>query len=156
MVIKLEMDCSNLVSLVARVIITLACSSCSLRILWDYCWIWSRSQIQYGIIWIYRYKNSYCPPSFFTLLIFQPSSFDCFLELSIFTSIGMAKLLSPLGLFPSQNQRIRGLLEKCTLDHAARMENLHNELRERALSDVRWRQIQEDMDESVGVKFIVL
>ncbi|KAG4910684.1 hypothetical protein JHK87_056800 [Glycine soja] len=49
-----------------------------------------------------------------------------------------------------QNQRIRGLLEKCTLDHAARMENLHNELRERALSDVRWRQIQEDMDESVG------
>ena len=55
-----------------------------------------------------------------------------------------------------QPSRIRGLLEKCTLDHAARMENLHNELRERALSDVRWRQIQEDMDESVGVKFIVL
>ncbi|KAG4919258.1 hypothetical protein JHK85_057539 [Glycine max] len=50
-----------------------------------------------------------------------------------------------------QNQRIRGLLEKCTLDHAARMENLHNELRERALSDVRWRQIQEDMDESSDI-----
>ncbi|KHN00793.1 Exocyst complex component 2 [Glycine soja] len=50
-----------------------------------------------------------------------------------------------------QNRRIRGLLEKCTLDHAARMENLHNELRERALSDVRWRQIQEDMDESVDI-----
>ncbi|RZB44423.1 Exocyst complex component SEC5A isoform E [Glycine soja] len=50
-----------------------------------------------------------------------------------------------------QNRRIRGLLEKCTLDHAARMENLHNELRERALSDVRWRQIQEDMDESSDI-----
>lgn len=68
----------------------------------------------------------------------------------------MAKLLSPFGLFPSQNQRICGLLEKCTLDHEARMENLHNELRERALSDARWRQIQEDMNESVGVKFMVM
>ena len=61
----------------------------------------------------------------------------------------MAKLLSPLGLSPSQNQRIRGLLEKCTLDHEARMENLKNELRERALSDARWRQIQEELSESV-------
>ncbi|KAG4998081.1 hypothetical protein JHK84_029103 [Glycine max] len=50
-----------------------------------------------------------------------------------------------------QNQRICGLLEKCTLDHEARMENLHNELRERALSDARWRQIQEDMNESVDI-----
>ncbi|KAK7270381.1 hypothetical protein RIF29_23471 [Crotalaria pallida] len=47
-----------------------------------------------------------------------------------------------------QNLRIRGLLEKCTLDHEARMENLHNELRERALSDARWRQIQEELSES--------
>jgi len=29
-------------------------------------------------------------------------------------------------------------------------------LRERALSDARWRQIQEDMNESVGVKFMVM
>lgn len=50
-----------------------------------------------------------------------------------------------------QNQRIRGLLEKCTLDHESRMENLHNELRERALSDARWRQIQEDMNESSDI-----
>uniref|UniRef100_A0A0R0I7G2 Exocyst complex component SEC5 n=1 Tax=Glycine max TaxID=3847 RepID=A0A0R0I7G2_SOYBN len=50
-----------------------------------------------------------------------------------------------------QNQRICGLLEKCTLDHEARMENLHNELRERALSDARWRQIQEDMNESSDI-----
>ncbi|KAL2324713.1 hypothetical protein Fmac_023771 [Flemingia macrophylla] len=50
-----------------------------------------------------------------------------------------------------QNQRIRGLLEKCTLDHEARMENLHNELRERAISDARWRQIQEDMNESSDI-----
>ncbi|KAK7349788.1 hypothetical protein VNO77_07460 [Canavalia gladiata] len=50
-----------------------------------------------------------------------------------------------------QNQRIRGLLEKCTLDHEARMENLHNDLRERALSDARWRQIQDEMSESSDV-----
>ncbi|OIW06565.1 hypothetical protein TanjilG_03959 [Lupinus angustifolius] len=50
-----------------------------------------------------------------------------------------------------QNQRIRGLLERCTIDHEARMENLHNELRERALSDARWRQIQEELSESVDL-----
>ncbi|TKY51518.1 Exocyst complex component SEC5A [Spatholobus suberectus] len=50
-----------------------------------------------------------------------------------------------------QNQRIRGLLEKCTLDHEARMENMHTEIRERALSDARWRQIQEDMNESSDI-----
>ncbi|XP_061366576.1 exocyst complex component SEC5A-like isoform X1 [Gastrolobium bilobum] len=50
-----------------------------------------------------------------------------------------------------QNQRIRGLLEKCTLDHEARMENLHNELHERALSDARWRQIQEELSESSDI-----
>ncbi|KAK7324500.1 hypothetical protein VNO77_28096 [Canavalia gladiata] len=49
------------------------------------------------------------------------------------------------------NQRIRGLLEKCTLDHEARMENLHNDLRERALSDARRRQIQDEMSESSDV-----
>jgi hypothetical protein len=36
------------------VILILFCSSCSLRIQWGYCWIWNRSQIQCGIIWIYR------------------------------------------------------------------------------------------------------
>ncbi|KAL6527500.1 hypothetical protein OROGR_016590 [Orobanche gracilis] len=41
-----------------------------------------------------------------------------------------------------QNHKIRGLLEKCTLDHEARIENLQNELREKALSDAKWRQIQ--------------
>ncbi|XP_057423045.1 exocyst complex component SEC5A-like isoform X2 [Lotus japonicus] len=50
-----------------------------------------------------------------------------------------------------QNQRIRGLLEKCTLDHEVRVENLHNELREKALSDARWRQIQEELSESSDV-----
>lgn len=50
-----------------------------------------------------------------------------------------------------QNQRIRGLLEKCTLDHEARMEILHNELRERALSDARWRQIQEELSQSSDI-----
>lgn len=36
------------------------------------------------------------------------------------------------------------------------MENLHNELREKALSDARWRQIQEELSESVGAKFIFI
>ncbi|TXG53309.1 hypothetical protein EZV62_022478 [Acer yangbiense] len=48
-----------------------------------------------------------------------------------------------------QNHRIRGLFEKCTLDHEARMETLHNEIREKALSDARWRQIQQDLNQSL-------
>ncbi|XP_050214544.1 exocyst complex component SEC5A [Mercurialis annua] len=47
-----------------------------------------------------------------------------------------------------QNHRIRGLLEKCTLDHEARMETLHNQMRERAISDARWRQIQQNLHQS--------
>ncbi|KAG2401733.1 Exocyst complex component [Vigna angularis] len=50
------------------------------------------------------------------------------------------------------NQRIRGLLEKCTLDHETRMENLHNDLRDRALSDARWMQIQ-DVNDSVNINY---
>ncbi|XVF39089.1 hypothetical protein PTKIN_Ptkin01aG0007300 [Pterospermum kingtungense] len=47
-----------------------------------------------------------------------------------------------------QNHRIRGLLEKCTSDHEARMETLHNEIRERALSDAKWQQIQQNLSQS--------
>ncbi|KAH7568055.1 hypothetical protein JRO89_XS07G0224500 [Xanthoceras sorbifolium] len=47
-----------------------------------------------------------------------------------------------------QNHRIRGLFEKCTLDHETRMETLHNDIRERVLSDARWRQIQQDLNQS--------
>lgn len=50
-----------------------------------------------------------------------------------------------------QNQRIRGLLEQCTLDHEARMENLRNELHEKTLSDARWKQIQEELSESSDI-----
>ncbi|KAJ7969694.1 Exocyst complex component SEC5 [Quillaja saponaria] len=50
-----------------------------------------------------------------------------------------------------QNHRIQGLLEKCTLDHEARMETLHNEMRERALSDARWKQIQQELSQSSNV-----
>ncbi|XP_011659117.1 exocyst complex component SEC5A isoform X2 [Cucumis sativus] len=50
-----------------------------------------------------------------------------------------------------QNHKIRGLLEKCTLDHESRMEALNNKMRERALADARWRQIQHDLDQSVDV-----
>ncbi|KAA8537891.1 hypothetical protein F0562_027529 [Nyssa sinensis] len=52
-----------------------------------------------------------------------------------------------------QNQRIRGLLEKCTLDHETWMENLHNEIREKALSDAKWRQIQQDLNQSSDVDY---
>lgn len=50
-----------------------------------------------------------------------------------------------------QNHKIRGLLEKCTLDHESRMEALNNKMRERALADARWRQIQHDLDQSSDV-----
>ncbi|XP_059631609.1 exocyst complex component SEC5A-like isoform X2 [Cornus florida] len=52
-----------------------------------------------------------------------------------------------------QNQRIRGLLEKCTLDHETRMENLNNEMREKALSDAKWRQFQQDLNQSLDVNY---
>ncbi|KAK6940026.1 Exocyst complex component EXOC2/Sec5, N-terminal domain [Dillenia turbinata] len=50
-----------------------------------------------------------------------------------------------------QDHRIRGLLEKCTSDHEVRMENLQNEIRERALSDAKWKQIQQRPNESLDV-----
>ncbi|KAL1343549.1 hypothetical protein HN51_029906 [Arachis hypogaea] len=50
-----------------------------------------------------------------------------------------------------QNQRIRGLLEKCTSDHEVRMEHLKKELHERALSDARWRKIQDELGESSDI-----
>ncbi|KAL4651561.1 hypothetical protein ACB092_01G169400 [Castanea dentata] len=50
-----------------------------------------------------------------------------------------------------QNHRIRGLLEKCTLDHEENMETLHNEIRERAVSDARWRQVQQALNQSSDV-----
>ncbi|KAL8134432.1 hypothetical protein AgCh_009457 [Apium graveolens] len=46
-----------------------------------------------------------------------------------------------------QNQRIRGLLEKCTLDHETMMEQLQNEIREKALSDAKWKQLQQDLND---------
>ncbi|XP_057966275.1 exocyst complex component SEC5A-like [Malania oleifera] len=55
-----------------------------------------------------------------------------------------------------QNHRIRGLLEKCTLDHEARMETLHNEIHEKALSDAKWRQIQQDSSQSSDADYSTL
>ncbi|EOY16697.1 Exocyst complex component sec5 isoform 2 [Theobroma cacao] len=52
-----------------------------------------------------------------------------------------------------QNHRIRGLLEKCTSDHEARMETLHNEIQERALSDAKWQQIQQNLSQSSDVNY---
>ncbi|TYI39161.1 hypothetical protein ES332_A02G078300v1 [Gossypium tomentosum] len=52
-----------------------------------------------------------------------------------------------------QNHRIRGLLEKCTSDHEARMETLHNELREKAISDAKWLQIQQNSSQSSDANY---
>ncbi|XP_051149819.1 exocyst complex component SEC5A-like isoform X2 [Andrographis paniculata] len=46
-----------------------------------------------------------------------------------------------------QNRKIRGLLERCTLDYEAQMDNLQNELREKALADANWMQIQQDINQ---------
>ncbi|KAM0064308.1 putative cullin repeat-like-containing domain superfamily, exocyst complex component EXOC2/Sec5 [Helianthus debilis subsp. tardiflorus] len=54
-----------------------------------------------------------------------------------------------------QNHRIRGLLEKCTFDHEMRIENLQNELHEKALSDEKWRKIQHDLNESGAVDMLM-
>ncbi|MQL93081.1 hypothetical protein Taro_025719 [Colocasia esculenta] len=50
-----------------------------------------------------------------------------------------------------QNRRIRGLLEKCSIDHETRMEMLRNEIKEKVLSDERWRQLQQNSNKSVDV-----
>nr|CAD1836809.1 unnamed protein product [Ananas comosus var. bracteatus] len=50
-----------------------------------------------------------------------------------------------------QNRRIRLLLEKCTLDHEARMEHLQNQIREKLQSDARWMQLQQDSNRSLEV-----
>ncbi|GMP46415.1 hypothetical protein CsSME_00014589 [Camellia sinensis var. sinensis] len=55
-----------------------------------------------------------------------------------------------------QNHRIRGLLEKSTLDHEARMEILQNEIREKALSDAKWKQIQQDSNQSSDVGYSLI
>ncbi|KAH0874607.1 hypothetical protein HID58_071969 [Brassica napus] len=44
-----------------------------------------------------------------------------------------------------ENHRIHGLLEKCTYDHEARVEILRNETHERAISDAKWQQIQQNV-----------
>lgn len=72
----------------------------------------------------------------------------------ILISLLESKLADYLALSLCQNHRIRGLLEKCTLDHEANMETLHNEIRERAVSDARWRQIQQALNQSVSITII--
>ncbi|KAM6602258.1 hypothetical protein CsatA_021867 [Cannabis sativa] len=50
-----------------------------------------------------------------------------------------------------QNQRIRGLLDKCTFDHESRLEILQNEMKEKALSNAKWKQIQQGLNQSTDV-----
>ncbi|KAG6535530.1 hypothetical protein ZIOFF_000552 [Zingiber officinale] len=52
-----------------------------------------------------------------------------------------------------QNRRIKSLLEKCTSNHEAQMEMLHNKIRDRSKSDARWRQLQEDSTKLVQSTF---
>ncbi|XP_076944306.1 exocyst complex component SEC5A-like isoform X1 [Bidens hawaiensis] len=56
--------------------------------------------------------------------------------------------------FSIQNYRIQCSLEKCTLDHEARMESLRNKLQERAMLDENWKKIQQDLHESVDVSML--
>lgn len=58
--------------------------------------------------------------------------------------------MSYIILYVRQNRRIRGLLEKCTVDHEMRMEAFYNDMREKALLDAKWRQIQEDLNQAVS------
>ncbi|KAI5015261.1 exocyst complex component SEC5B-like [Hordeum vulgare subsp. vulgare] len=50
-----------------------------------------------------------------------------------------------------QNGRIHGLFEKCTVDHEVRMEILQNKIREKVLSDSKWRQLQQESNKSLEV-----
>ena len=50
-----------------------------------------------------------------------------------------------------QNGRIHGLFEKCTVDHEVRMEILQNKIRDKVLSDSKWRQLQQESNKSVSV-----
>jgi len=43
------------------------------------------------------------------------------------------------------------LLEKCTYDHEARVEILRNDTHEKAISDAKWQQIQQN-----GVSYVSL
>lgn len=49
----------------------------------------------------------------------------------------------------SQDRRIRGLLEGCTLEHDASMDALHGRVRERVQSDARWKQLQRESNKAV-------
>ncbi|CAN1255615.1 Exocyst complex component SEC5A [Linum perenne] len=55
-----------------------------------------------------------------------------------------------------QNNRIRGLLEKCSMDHEARMETLYSEMKQRALLDAKWRQIQNETVSAAVVNWLNL
>lgn len=70
-------------------------------------------------------------------------------------NLGLGRLIIFYFVVYCQNQRIRGLLEKCTSDHESRMENLHSEMREKAISDAKWRQIQQDLNQPVSPTIII-
>lgn len=52
-----------------------------------------------------------------------------------------------------QDRKIRGLLEGCSLEHDARMEAFNGRVRDRVLSDARWKKLQ--VQQNKAVCFIV-
>lgn len=48
-----------------------------------------------------------------------------------------------------QDRKIRGLLEGCSLEHEARMEAFTGRVRDRVLSDARWKQLQLESNKAV-------
>ncbi|XAR62472.1 hypothetical protein NMG60_11017230 [Bertholletia excelsa] len=52
-----------------------------------------------------------------------------------------------------QNRRIQGLLVKCTLDHESTMEIWQNEMREKALADAKWKELQQKLDLSLDIDY---
>ncbi|KAG0561520.1 hypothetical protein KC19_9G070200 [Ceratodon purpureus] len=55
-----------------------------------------------------------------------------------------------------QDRKIRGLLEGCTLEHEARMDAFNGRVRDRVLSDARWKKLQVQSHKSSDVDFSLL
>ncbi|KAG5527866.1 hypothetical protein RHGRI_028708 [Rhododendron griersonianum] len=74
-------------------------------------------------------------------------------EMDNYVSYPVCLISKDASSLAGKNHRIRGLLEKCTLDHEAWMELLQNEIREKALSDAKWKQIQQDLNQTADVDY---
>jgi exocyst complex component 2 len=55
-----------------------------------------------------------------------------------------------------QDRKIRGLIEGCSLEHEARMEAFNGRVRDRVLSDARWKKLQVQSNKASDVDFSLL